>query len=179
MVLRKGHAWMALVLLLTWPIFISSAFAQEECKLHKKESKLIVSLFGENQEIVPVYTSEDSISSPEYLRAGDCVYRISEQEEVQGYLLSTSAKGRYDYFDYGVIFSKDKTLLKVIVTVYRSTHGAAICQKRWLSQFEGYHGGKLELGSDIDAVSGGTISATSMVKDIQRCQLLISSLDSK
>ena len=177
MVLRKRNTWISLAILLAWPIFISLVLAEDACKLHKKESKAIINLFGENQEIVPAYTPEDGISSPEYLRTGDCVYSISEQEEVQGYLVSTSAKGRYDYFDYSVIFSKDKSILKVIVTVYRSTHGAAICQKKWLSQFEGYQGGELELGSDIDAVSGGTISATSIVKDIQRCQLFISSLE--
>ena len=179
MVLRKRNIWICLVILLTWPIFISQAKAEEACKLHRKESKAIISLFGENQGIVPAYTSIDSTSSPEYLRPGDCIYRITEQEEIQGYLVSTSAKGRFDYFDYSVIFSKNFTILKVIVTVYRSTQGTGICQKKWLSQFEGYHGGELELGSDIDAVSGGTISATSMVKDIQRCQLLISSLDLK
>lgn len=177
MVLRNGIYRIGLVILLAWPIFISPAFAEGDCKLHKKEAKAIASLFGENHGIVLENPSFLDSSTNEYLHPGDCIYRITEQEELRGYLLSTSAKGRYDHFDYSVIFSKEKIILKVVVTVYRSTHGAAICQKKWLSQFEGYNGGALALGPDIDAVSGGTISATSMVKDIQRCYLLISSIE--
>jgi len=177
MVLRKNIKWIVLVILLAWPTFLSQAKAQLECKPHKKVVKEIIKLLGETLEVIPAYTSEDSASYGEYFHPGDCLYRITEQEEILGYLLSTSAKGRFDYFDYSVIFSEDKNVLKVIVTVYRSDHGAAICQKKWLGQFEGYHGGVLELGKDIDAVSGGTISSTSMVNDIQRSHLLLSSLD--
>lgn len=176
MVLKKRIQWIGLVILLAWPIFISQAKGQVECKPHKKVVKEIIKLFGETLEVVPAHTLKDSAIYVEYFHPGDCLYRITEQEEIRGYLLSTSAKGRFDYFDYSVIFSEEKTVLKVIVTVYRSDHGAAICQKNWLGQFEGYHGGVLELGKDIDAVSGGTISSTSMVKDMERCHLLIISL---
>lgn len=176
MVLGKNILRIGLVILLSGLVFLSQAAAQDECKLHKREVKEVAKLFGESQVIVPAFSQLDSISSKEYFHPGDCLYRIKEQGEVQGYLLSSRAKGRYDYFDYSVIFSEEKAILKVLVTVYRSTHGAAICQKNWLSQFECYKGGELELGPDIDAVSGGTISATSMVMDIQRCYLLISSI---
>ena len=176
MVLKKRIQWIGLVILLAWPIFISQAKGQDECKPHKRVRKEIIKLFGETLEVVPDRPLKDSASYGEYFHSGDCLYRITEQEEIRGYLLSTSAKGRFDYFDYSVIYSEDKTVLKVIVTVYRSDHGAAICQKNWLGQFEGYHGGALKLGRDIDAVSGGTISSTSMVKDMQRCHLLISTM---
>jgi len=179
MVLRKNIKWIGLVILLAWPTFLSQIEGQLECKPHKKVVKEINKIFGESLEVIPVFTSEDSATYGDNFHTGDCLYRLSEQEEIRGYLLSTRAKGRFDYFDYSVIFSEDKTVLKVMVTVYRSDHGAGICQKNWLGQFEGYHGGVLELGKDIDAVSGGTISSTSMVNDIQRCHILISSLDTE
>lgn len=179
MVLRKSIKGFSLVLLLCWPVLVSQTRAQDECQAHKRELKEIAKLFGASMELIPVLESERGTLTGEYWHSGDCLYRVTENEKLQCYLLSTSAKGRYDYFDYSVIFSEEKAILKVIVTVYRSTHGAAICQKNWLSQFEGYKGGTMELGSDIDAVSGGTISATSMVKDIQRCHILISSLDTE
>lgn len=178
MVLKKHIKMIGLGILILWPVFLSQAFAQEDCKPHKRAVKAAEKIFGETLVFEVFLKDEGSASANEYLHPGDCIYRITANEEIQGYLLSTSAKGRFDYFDYSVFFSKTKTVQKLIVTVYRSTHGAAICQKNWLSQFEGYKGGALELGSDIDAVSGGTISATSIVKDIERCHLLISSLDS-
>jgi hypothetical protein len=179
MVLSKHIKVIGLGIVLSLTFFLSQAKAQDNCKLHKREVKEVTKLFGESTEIVSALTENDSHSAVEYLHPGDCLYRIVENEKHRGYLLSTSAKGRYDYFDYSVIFSQEKAILRVIVTVYRSTQGAAICQKNWLSQFEGYKGGAMELGSDIDAVSGGTISATSMVKDILRCHLLISSLETE
>ena len=93
-----------------------------------------------------------------------------------GYLLSTRALGRYDYFDYLLAFAPDFSVLGITITVYRSSHGAAICQKKWLSQFEAYAGEELTLGKEIDAVAGATISATSMVKDIKRCYHLMITL---
>jgi hypothetical protein len=177
MVLSKHIKVIGLGILILWPVFLSQTHAQGECKPHKRVVKAVEKKLGESLEIDAANHTVNSTNASEFLHPGDCIFRITSQEEIQGYLLSTSAKGRFDHFDYSVIFSEDKAVLQVIVTVYRSSQGAAICQKNWLSQFEGYKGGGLELGSDIDAVSGGTISATSMVKDIQRCHLLISSLE--
>lgn len=179
MVLNKSIYRIGLLILFTWPIFVSSSRAQGDCELHKRELKAIHKSFGETVDIIPAISAADSTFENEHYHPGDCLYFIKDKEEIRGYLLSTGAKGRFDYFDYSVIFSQDATILKVIVTVYRSTHGAAICQKNWLSQFEGYKGGPLELGPDIDAVSGGTISATSLVRDIQRAFLLVSSLNTE
>jgi hypothetical protein len=177
MVLNKSIYRIGLVILLTWPFLISSSRAQGECELHKRELKEIHKFFDDDVEILPESSDTDRISKNEHYHPGDCLFQIKDREKkIRGYLLSTRAKGRHDYFDYGVIFSYDLTVRKVIVTVYRSTHGAAICQKNWLSQFEGYKGGPLELGRDIDAVSGGTLSATSLVRDIHRAFLLLSSL---
>ena len=179
MVLKRHIRWTVLLIFLTWPVIASWSWAQEECHPHKRAAKAITRLFGVSPEISPISISEKDGSNSDLTLPGDCIYTIRDQETLLGYLLSTSGKGRYDDFDYSVIFDHDKRILQVIVTVYRSNHGASICQKNWLDQFEGYKGGKLILGSDIDAVSGGTLSATSMVQGIQRCHLLISSLDAE
>jgi Na+-translocating ferredoxin:NAD+ oxidoreductase RnfG subunit len=176
MVLNKRIYRIGLAIFLALPIFVSSSWAQGDCKLHKREHKTVQKLFGETVKILPESAAAESLSENENYRSGDCLYRITDREEIRGYLISTRTKGRYDYFDYCVIFTQNLIVRKVLVTVYRSTHGAAICQKNWLSQFEGYQGGPLELGPDIDAVSGATLSATSLVRDIHRTHLLLSSL---
>lgn len=173
MVLNKSIFRVGLVILLTWPIFVSPARAQDECKPHKRVVKAIQKLFGENLVMAQMGSATDLARESEYFQAGDCLYMLTELDVIRGYLLSTRAKGRFEYFDYSVLFSSDGIVLQVLVTVYRSTYGAAISQKNWLSQFAGYMGGPLELGQDIDAVSGGTLSASSLVKDIQRAHLLL------
>ena len=109
-------------------------------------------------------------------REGDRVFLLGQQDQPNAYLLSTRAMGRYEYFDYLIAYDKDFSVLDVTVTTYRSSHGAAICQKKWLRQFAGYSGEELSLGKDIDSISGATISAGSMVKDMGRCHGLMRSL---
>jgi len=148
----------------------------DTCSLKKKEKKEIIRSFGEGAYTEAIQIPDDTASLMEFLGAGDCIHLVKYEGNVRGYIISTSAKGRFDYFDYSIIYSEDLSVIAVMVTVYRSTQGAGICQKGWLKQFTGYSGGELELGRDIDAVSGATFSASSMVKDIQRCRHLMVSL---
>lgn len=144
--------------------------------LTKKERKEISIVYGEKALAEQLILPDPCQFPSEILLIGDQLLRISREGVMKGYLLRTSAKGRYDYFDYDVFYSPGLVVEGVMVTVYRSTHGAAISQKKWLSQFNGYAGGELKLGKEIDAISGATFSATSMVDDIQRCFELMTNL---
>lgn len=159
--------------ILFWTI---PGFSQDMCKLKKKEFKNIRSCFNDSAEPELFRIPEKAREVLNYLNPENCVYTIQDSSAILGYLLQTRAKGRYDYFDYGIIYAPDLSIIRVYVSVYRSTHGAGISQKKWLNQFKGYQGGSLELGSDIDAVSGGTISSESLVNDIKRCHSLMSAI---
>lgn len=139
---------------------------QDGAELHRQELKAIQRLYGKDILISRV---------PAERR----VYKISSDPGILAYLVSTRARGRYDYFDYYAVFSPDLEVVEVRVTVYRSSHGAGICQKKWLDQFTGYQGGTLEMGQDIDALSGATISAGSITKDIQDCHSLLKEINSR
>jgi hypothetical protein len=155
-------------------ISFSWAFSQEHVDLTKKEGKFVNAMFQEGLTAEAIVLTDQDLAFAGSLRDGDRVFLLRQQDVMLGYMLSTRALGRYDYFDYLLAYAPDLSVLGLTVTVYRSTHGAAICQKRWLSQFEGYEGEELTLGKEIDAVSGATISATSLVKDMRRCyQLMI------
>lgn len=150
--------------------------SQEWEPLTKKELKFVKAMFSEE-----AYAEELSIHGQDLVPSGsmlegDRLYLVRKGDQVNGYLLSASALGRYDFFDYLLAYAPDLSIRGLTVTVYRSSHGAAICQKRWLSQFTGYSGGELRLGGEIDAIGGATLSATSLVEDVQRCYRLMSSL---
>jgi len=148
---------------------VQGAMAQERVQLSKKESRFVYALFP--QEAIPekLKIQVQDTAGWEVIRAGDLIYQVRQQDQLYGYLLSTRAKGRYDYFDYLLAFDPDFSVLGLSITTYRSSHGAAICQNRWLSQFTGYSGEELRLGKEIDAVSGATISAEALVRDLKRC----------
>lgn len=75
--------------------------------------------------------------------------------------------GTYETFDYVVFFDNDLAVLKMNVVDYPGDYGYEICGKNWLKQFIGYHGRALQYKSDIDGISGATISANSITSDIQ------------
>ena len=155
---------------------ISTAMAQVQHTLSKKEIKEASRIFEGEVMVGEVILADFSTSTGELLREGDLLFEIIVENENRGYVLSTEAKGRFDYFEYSVYYSEDQVVKGLIVTVYRSTHGAAICQRKWLSQFNGYDGEELTLGKQIDAISGATFSAESVVQDIQRCHALMTGL---
>lgn len=161
------------VLAMTIVALLTLTGSEEPCPLTKREYKELANLFGDNFRIGLLPFNGETPLETDLFRQNDCLHVVSQDGEVTGYLLSTSAKGRFDFFDYSIIYSNELIVLQVMVTVYRSDHGAGICQKKWLEQFRGYQGGEMAIGREIDAVSGGTISSASMVEDIQRCQHLM------
>lgn len=92
-------------------------------------------------------------------------------ERVSGepfYVAFTHSKGRYEYFDYMVVITTNFEVEKVKVLKYRSENGGEISSKKWLEQFIGYTTGYLHYKRDISAISGATISAMSISRDIPK-----------
>ncbi len=80
----------------------------------------------------------------------------------------SSGNGDLEYFDYFFITDKSVTIKKVKVFNYQATHGHEVMGWGWLRQFSGFSGGKqLIYGKDIEAISGATISASSLTTNIQ------------
>ncbi len=166
---------MRLLFVLFCVFSFSWALAQDHNLLTKKEAKFVSGIFQEGSSAEAIILPDQDNAFAGSLMAGDRAFLLRHEDLVLGYLLSTRAMGRFEYFDYLLAFAPDFSVLGLTITVYRSSHGAAICQKKWLSQFEDYAGEELILGKEIDAVAGATISATALVKDMKRCyQLMIS-----
>lgn len=89
-------------------------------------------------------------------RAGGCsIYHDAED-------------GSYEYFDYLITFNKDKKVVGVKVFNYQATHGQEMTAKSWLKQFVGLEEeSKFEVGKQIDAISGATISVYAITDDIK------------
>jgi hypothetical protein len=176
MVLRSNYTFRITFSLLLLVGTLSSIEAQKVEKLMGKEAK---DLWENAGEIAQIPISQDMISTHDEIHDGDVVYRISDTNDGSdlGYVVSTSAMGRFDAFDYFIIYDEKLRVLSVRVAVYRSSHGSAICNKRWLKQFIGFGGGEtLVYGKDIQAVTGATISGGSIVEDIQRSSKVMSIL---
>ncbi|NJO92948.1 MAG: FMN-binding protein [Chloroflexia bacterium] len=73
-----------------------------------------------------------------------------------------------EYFDYYILFNDKIEVVLVKVFNYQATHGQEVTVKGWLKQFIGYKGNKnLQVGKDIDAIAGATVSVYAITADIE------------
>lgn len=95
-------------------------------------------------------------------------YKILNNETLIGYYVFAEAYAMGSKFDYFYITSVGKRILYAEVLTFRSIKGGQIKDKSWMSQFIGYDGNnKLEYGVNVDAISGATKSAESLIEDIR------------
>ncbi len=112
------------------------------------------------------FTFSDQNNSKKYLyvgrvnscRAGGC----------SNPALSASGLETSEFFDYFVVFEDDIAVQQVRIFNYQATHGQEVTNKGWLKQFQGYNGERqLNVGKNIDAISGATVSVYAITNDIQ------------
>jgi len=76
--------------------------------------------------------------------------------------------GESEYFDYMVCYTKTGEVALVKIFNYQATHGYEVTAKGWLKQFIGFSSDdKLEVGHNIDSISGATISVNGITADIE------------
>ncbi len=74
----------------------------------------------------------------------------------------------HEYFDYFILYDSAFTIKLIKVFNYQATYGQEVRVKGWLKQFIGYNGNNdLQVGKDVDAISGATISVLGITFDIQ------------
>jgi len=94
-------------------------------------------------------------------------YRLTEDKELLGYIFVDKAPSKTAQFDYLVIFNDNLKVIHSKVLVYREEYGGEIGSKRWLKQFLGKTGhDRVSHETNIDGISGATISVRSMTKSI-------------
>lgn len=133
----------------------------------KKRDRSLARIFND----VPVHSDAVVLSAEQWMKLSDKIlpqglYSFTCEDGQTGYYVLTSAMGRFESFQYLVVYEKDFTVKAVEVLNYASQYGAEICNRKWLRQFVGYREGTLVYGKDIQSVSGATISARSITHHI-------------
>jgi hypothetical protein len=81
----------------------------------------------------------------------------------------SSEEDSFEFFDYFSIFDLDGKISEIVIYDYQATHGEEVTSKNWLQQFVGYNGSvNLEVGKNIDAISGATTSTYSLVENVKQ-----------
>lgn len=91
---------------------------------------------------------------------------------------STSQQNSAEYFEYIILYDAHKIVRKIKITNYSASHGEMISSSAWLKNFIGYQPGKvLEIGKQIDAISGATLSVNKITFDIKQKSYILAKLD--
>ena len=135
----------------------------------KKMNQEIEAVFG-NADIskVPVVISDERGIELVHPVPAHALFFLKAGNDHLGYLYLSSASGRFENFDYMVLYNTDMVIEGIRILVYRSDHGHEIMNKRWLQQFVGTTGCGFSYPKDIQALSGATYSAGSITSDLDR-----------
>lgn len=88
-----------------------------------------------------------------------------------------SASSSSEYFDYYIVYDPQLVVQQVKILRYQASHGQMISAPSWLKQFRGYKPGQpLEVGRQVDAISGATISVNSITFDIRKNSSILKQL---
>ena len=151
---------MAFALILFLVVFSAQPSMREEYK--KAVDKNISAILGDGE--LKILRAD---SGKEYYS-----FNPAEGEKITSVVLS-SAKGRFENYDYMIIINPENEIIDIKILKYRSEYGYEISNKGWLKQFYNKPGTRFEYRKNIDALSGATFSAQSLVNDIN---LIIDSL---
>ncbi len=146
--------------------FIAVTSFQLPKKIQKKVEKEVKTTFEKTDFSLKPITVSKEINKKLLSKIKDNnFFKIEKDKELLGYAFVDKAPSEFREFDYLVIFSKDLTIKKTKILIYRENHGHEIGTKRWLKQFEGKtQNDTLSYLQNVDAISGATFSVKSMTK---------------
>jgi len=159
------------------------AFSPSELdpRLKQKLDQAVRTTFGlEAFDLVRVEVPEEVDKETPVRLGGDNLFRIEFGEKLLGYAYVGEAPSMKNVFDYVVLFDPDLGIRKSKVLIYREDYGRQIGSQRWLRQFIGRKAGeRLQYGTDVDAISGATISAKSMTTAVNEVLHSLSVLETR
>ena len=95
------------------------------------------------------------------------IFTVKRNSSESDYLHICKAPAKFSTFIFYVLYNSDKkTIKQVSIIHYTENHGLKVKSRKWLANFVGLKAGELHYGKNVDAVSGSTISAKSIINKI-------------
>lgn len=163
---NKHFYWVAILFIAT--LLFSFSDSRISPRLQKKIDTAILATFQLDTFMLrhlPIETKiNDAAPAP---LGGTNLFEIHSAKEKIGYLYLGEAPSMKRKFDYIIMFNPDLSIKKSKVLIYREDYGRQIGSQRWLKQFVGLSSNDVpSYGENIDAISGATISASSLTKAV-------------
>lgn len=86
-----------------------------------------------------------------------------------GYFFVDAVVGKHDLIDYAVALNSSGQVRQIEILQYREAYGAQVRNSYWRGQFVGLrHGDPIQIGQDIQNISGATLSCQHVTDGIRR-----------
>lgn len=86
-----------------------------------------------------------------------------------GYFFVDAVVGKHDLIDYAVALTAEGKVRQVEILQYREAYGGEVRNSHWRAQFAGrHHGDPIQIGQDIQNISGATLSCQHLTDGIRR-----------
>jgi hypothetical protein len=164
-----------LLLLMVFHLTLDARATHPEKSIIKAEKQALKNFKG-----FEIIKEPIKINHSEYFNEkADTIFGLLEKDGVlKGYLVLSSAKGRFEDFDFMIVYTVDMQMVDLNILVYRSEFGYQVSGRGWLKQFlMSPHGTVYTYGQNIDAISGATFSGRSLTENVNRLNILMDSLN--
>jgi len=102
------------------------------------------------------------------------VFAAKSGDTLLGYVIADAVIGKFQLINYAVAFGPDGTIRDMEILSYREEHGGEVRTRAWRRQFEGKTGAApLQLGEDIQGISGATMSCTHVTEGVRRLAVYV------
>jgi Na+-translocating ferredoxin:NAD+ oxidoreductase RnfG subunit len=101
------------------------------------------------------------------------VWYISGKDSVESIAILDNVYGKSLPITFLVFFDLNGNILKSEIVKYRESYGGGVVNESWLKQFNNRNcSSSFEVGSEIYAVSGATISSNSVTRGVKKLSYL-------
>jgi hypothetical protein len=144
----------------------------------KKLNQTLAELYpGQNVQLTKLDLSADSITNLDIVNADGKWFAVRRNSKSFGWLIADKIWGRYHEFEYAMIVDTNLKIIEVTVLNYPDSHGRAVNSETWLSGFTGFTSDHIPVyGQNIDALSGATISGTSLTESVSKSLAMLKRL---
>ncbi|MHC1777394.1 MAG: FMN-binding protein [Lentimicrobium sp.] len=167
-----------LILLFTSVSMVSDAPVLSKDATKKMNQALTALNHGIKVQLTRLNLAADSITDIDIVNADGKWFSVHTNGKSIGWLMADKIWGRYHQFEYAMIVDTNLKIIEVSVLNYPDSHGRAVNDENWLSRFIGISADQTPVyGQNIDAISGATISGTSLTESVAKSLILLNKLD--
>lgn len=111
-----------------------------------------------------------AVESVELRSLGTNIFEIWSGTSKCGKVYLRTLTPKMESFDYFVAFDAKGTIIQLQILNYTSQYGTQITHPKWGRRFVGKKPKELVVGTNVDAISGATLSVKSLIGDLNKLE---------